>query len=78
MPVASDYKFGSDVRADLFAATPPLEAIRLVLSHASTATPGRERRRIMANDVKRAYFRAPCDSFAFHYQLKTQVKTTNA
>ena len=44
----------------LYASTPPLEAMRLILSHAATTDddqPGR-RRQVMINDVRRAYFYA--------------------
>ena len=44
----------------LYASTPPLEAMRLILSHAATTDdeqPGR-RRQVMINDVSRAYFYA--------------------
>ena len=46
-------------RPDLFAATPPLEALRLLVSDAATIEPGRQRKLIMTNDVSRAYFYAP-------------------
>ena len=41
----------------LYASTPPLEALRLILSYAATNVAG-ERRKIMVNDVRRAYFYA--------------------
>ena len=45
----------------LYAATPPLEALRLVISHAAANLPGRNDggRELMVNDVSRAYFYAP-------------------
>jgi len=48
----------------LYAATPPLEALRIIISNAATiergGERGRERRReLMVNDVSRAYFYAP-------------------
>ena len=44
----------------LYASTPPLEALRLVVSHAATWDDKKEERRrcIMINDVRRAYFYA--------------------
>ena len=44
----------------LYAATPPLEALRLILSNAATWTNGHSkgRRQVMINDVRRAYFYA--------------------
>ena len=46
--------FKGDDRPDLFAATPPLEALKLLISIAAS-NPGLH---IMINDVKRAYFHA--------------------
>ena len=45
----------------MFAATPPLEAVRLLLSDVATAREARpnEERVIMVNDVARAFFEAP-------------------
>ena len=44
----------------LYAATPPLEALRLVLSNAAAWTKGKGkvRKNVMVNDVRRAYFYA--------------------
>ena len=44
----------------LYASTPPLEALRLVMSRAATITEKGGRREIMVNDVSRAYFYAKC------------------
>ena len=41
----------------LYAATPPLEALRMILSHVATGA-GSSLRQIMINDVRRAYFYA--------------------
>ena len=50
---------GKEYRTDddpgLYAATPPLEALRIILSRAANDS----RRRVMVNDVSRAYFNAP-------------------
>ncbi len=51
-----------DKRGDLFAATPPLESLRLILSKCASRQFMRnpeDNFRIMYNDVKRAYFHAP-------------------
>ena len=56
--VGREFNIGKD--DDLYAATPPLEALRWVLSVAGTWARGRsrERRSVMINDVRRAYFYA--------------------
>ena len=43
----------------MFAGTPPLEALRLLLSEAATKESGEKRKVIMINDVSRAFFEAP-------------------
>ena len=45
---------------ELFASTPPLEALRTVISHAASWSPDQphRRRKVMVNDVRRAYFNA--------------------
>ena len=40
----------------LYAATFPLEALRVVISHAATHSQGGARRSVMVNDVRRAHF----------------------
>ena len=42
-----------------FAATPPLEALKLLVSDAAIQRPGTPRRSMMLSDVARAYFEAP-------------------
>ena len=56
--VGREFNVGKD--DNLYAATPPLEALRWVLSVAGTWARGRsgERRSVMINDVRRAYFYA--------------------
>ena len=56
--VAREFNTGKD--DTLYASTPPLEALRLIVSHASTVDPARpdSRRELMVNDVRRAYFYA--------------------
>ena len=44
---------------DLFAATPPIEAFRVVVSSAVTGS--REKKALMINVVSRANMYAPCD-----------------
>ena len=51
-----------DKREDLFAATPPLESLRMILSICASNQYNldpEERYMVMSNDVKRAYFYAP-------------------
>ena len=57
--VAKEFNTGAE--EGLFAATPPLEAVRLLLSDVATAREARpnEDRVIMVNDVARAFFEAP-------------------
>ena len=56
--VAREYNDSKD--DTLYASTPPLEALRMIVSHASTIDPTRpqDRREIMVNDVRRAYLYA--------------------
>ena len=53
-------EFNDGVGEGLFAATPPFEGLRLILSEAATCS-GRqnEKKVIMVNDVSRAFFEAP-------------------
>ena len=55
--VAKEYNDGKD--SSLFASTPPLEALRMIVSLAATKSPGQTGRKvIMMNDVARAFFEA--------------------
>ena len=55
--VGREFNVGKD--DTLYAATPPLEALRVVISHAATNDEKcGHRRAIMINDVRRAYFYA--------------------
>ena len=54
--VGREFNVGRDDA--LYAATPPLEALRLVISHAATYPDHGPRRMVMVNDVRRAYFYA--------------------
>ena len=58
--VAKDFKW-REVREDTFAATPPLEALRYLLSSAMTATKRqtRTRRKMRFLDASRAHFHSP-------------------
>ena len=67
--VAKDFKTGPD--ADLYAGTPPLEALKLILSHATT---GSTTRRIMTNDVSRAYLHSPCRSEVFVRRVEEDIE----
>ena len=48
-------EFRTGLRDALFASTPPLEALRLIVSRAATAGLGEEKKELMINDVSRAY-----------------------
>ena len=53
-------EFRTSKEATLYAATPPLEAVRAILSYAATSDGGgRGEKEVMVNDVSRAYFNAP-------------------
>ena len=56
MLVARQFNTGRD--DELFAATLPIEALRLIISLTTT---GSRTRRIMVNDVSRAYMYADCE-----------------
>ena len=58
--VARDFRGTDRHRDDLFAATPPLEAIRVLLSRAATETPSRIRRKLMFIDAKKAHLNPRC------------------
>eukprot|EP00973_Karenia_brevis_P081866 11349902-Karenia_brevis.AAC.1 len=60
--VAKQFRTNND--PDLFAATPPLEAMKIIISTAATIGEG-ETRKIMVNDVSRAYFYARSESPTF-------------
>ena len=55
--VAKEFNDGKD--DTLFAATPPLEALRILVSEAATIDPTGSDKVIMTNDVSRAFFEAP-------------------
>ena len=68
--VAKDYNTGK--RDDLFAATPPVECLRMVLS---AATVGPEPKAVMVNDLSRAYMYSDCKQEAYVQLPKADVKT---
>ena len=51
-------EFKKDSRLDLFAPTPPLEAMKMIISNASSGGVHERGRAIMVVDIKRAYFYA--------------------
>ena len=57
--VAKEFNDGYGGEAAWFAATPPLEALKLLISSAATRSGGRGRKAVMINDVARAFFEAP-------------------
>ena len=54
--VAKDFKV--DARPDLFAATPPLEFLRYLVSRCASSQLGPRKTKLMVQDVKKAYFYA--------------------
>ena len=54
--VAKDFR--TDARPDLFAATPPLEFLRYLISRCASSQLDGRCTRIMVQDVKKAYFYA--------------------
>ena len=57
--VGKEFNTYNDVT--LYAATPPLEALRLILHLAATNQPNAKSFKVMTNDVSRAYFYAPIE-----------------
>ena len=58
--VARDFKGGDKDRDDLFAATPPLESKRLLISRAATRSKGKLTRKLLFIDVKKAHLNPRC------------------
>ena len=67
-------EFNTSKDDSLYAATPPIEALRIIVSHAATISgggrtrggcKGDRRRELMINDVSRAYFYAPATRSLF-------------
>ena len=56
--VGKEFRTGPDDA--LFTSTPPLEALRLIVSRAATSGAGGEKKEMMVNDVSRAYLYAKC------------------
>ena len=56
--MSKEFRTGPD--GALFASTPPLEALRLIVSRAATAGPGEEKKELMINDVSQLDFYARC------------------
>ena len=57
--VAKEIKRGTASAPDVFAATPPIEALRFIMSCAASQKGSKRKKIIMSNDVRRAYFYAP-------------------
>ena len=55
--VGQEFNIGKN--DELYASTPPLEALRFVISSTTTLSADGEQRHVMVNDVMRAYFYAP-------------------
>ena len=58
--VARDFKAGEKGRDDLFAATPPLEGKRLLVSRAVTRRKDGHKRKLRFIDAKKAHLNPPC------------------
>ena len=56
--VGKEFRTGPDDA--LYASTPPLEALRLIVSRAATYSNGELAKEVMVNDVSRAHFYAKC------------------
>ena len=57
--VAQEYNDGRKMEEDLFAATPPLEALRLVLRDVATMRKGQRKRKVLVlADVKKTFYEA--------------------
>ena len=71
-------EFNTGAQEGLFAATPPLEAVRLLLSDVATARRERpnEDRVVMVNDVARAFFEAPMKRYVC-VELPPQARAEN-
>ena len=61
--VAQEIK--TDKRQELFAATPPLEALMMIPSGAATETHSRERRKVIFIDAKKAHLNPLCEDEVF-------------
>jgi hypothetical protein len=62
--VGKEFRTGPDDA--LFASTPPLEALRLIVSRAATLGARGNKKELMVNDVSRAYFYAKFFSDHLH------------
>ena len=68
-------EFNDGTQDELFAATPPLEALRMLVSEADTMDQGEtERKVLMINDVARALFEAPMTRY-FCVELPAEART---
>ena len=57
--VGKEFNDGSDMVEDLFAGTPPLEGVRLLLSEAATVEDGKVGEKVvLVADVKKAFYEA--------------------
>jgi hypothetical protein len=71
--VARDFKIkGEKDREDLFAATPPLELLRMLISKSATVTKQGGWRKMLFIDVKKAHLNPKCDQDVY-FQLPEEV-----
>ena len=59
--VARDFKGSDTGRDDLFAETPPLEAVRMSLSRAATRRKDGKMRKVMFIDARKAHLNPKCE-----------------
>ena len=71
--VARDFKGADNDRDDLFAATPPLESKRLLLSRAATRVNGKLVRKLLFIDAKKAHLNPECGEDVY-IQLPDEAK----
>ena len=68
-------EFNDGAQDGLFAATPPLEAFRMLVSEAATMDQGtKESKVMMINDVARAFFEAPMTRYVC-VELPAEART---
>ena len=73
--VAQGFNDGSQMAEDLFAGTPPLEAVRMLLSEAATVEEGDAGTKvIVVADVKKAFYEASAKGeYAWRCQKRIRV-----
>ena len=70
--VAEDFRTSKE--PDLYAGTPPLEYLKLVIAHSVTGGQGKA---IMLNDIRRAFLHSPCRSEVYVQQCEEDKRHTH-